>query len=168
MSSIEKRSVLPKFSVRELLLVTTIIALVMPYVYRSVFAAHRIRWSEETIEPLVASFEPKAKVIGGERERSGNSGVTEISFVVPKSSAESFTLNLKDAMEKHLLSSGWSLFSSGSRSTNGKTMGFHLAYSNGASEGVVRCQIVDRRRNKDQKVGDVEHIEMLLVWLQVP
>jgi hypothetical protein len=154
MNDIKKLMTLPKFSVRELLLLTTIIALALPYVYRGVFAAHRIRWSPETIEPLVASFEPKAKVIWGSRSSSGNSGVTEISFVVPESSADSFALSLK--------------FGSGSGSTNGETTRFHLNYSNVASEGVVRCQILDRRRGKDQKVGDVEHIEMLLVWLQVP
>lgn len=137
---------LPKFSVRELLLLTTIIALALPYVYRSAFAARRINLSSSEIEALVASFEPKARVRGRGGSSNSNGGATEFSIVVPESAADSFALKLKDAMEKQLRSSGWSQRGSGSGSTNGKTTGFHLNFSNGASEYAVRCRILERRR----------------------
>ena len=151
---------LSRFSLRELLMLLTIAALLMPHIYSRAFSASRVDLSYEVIREMVSGVAPEARILSG----SGGREVTKLTCLVPIEDADSFFAELHKAIESKFSESGWRLVSRGSTTTNGESSGFNFTFQNGSSRCTVLGLLVDKKKGKDWLYDkDVEEVRFVVL-----
>ncbi|WP_345327418.1 hypothetical protein [Novipirellula rosea] len=150
---------IPQFSVRELLMLVTIVALLIPYLHSRAFTANRVDLSYNTICELVKSVDPSARLMSG----SGGQTLADLTYLVPTENSENFFAELYAAVEKQVKQSGWRRTSGGAGRTDGSLSGFNFELRHESSCCTVFGMLVDRKKGKDWLYDkDVEEVRFII------
>ena len=151
---------IPRFSLRELLMLTTICALLMPYIYSYAFTTRRIDLSFGKVESLVMKAEPNARIQSG----SGGNERVDLTCLVPSDKSGAFFSNLQSEVVKHVNESGWIQHGGGSVSSNGTLSEFTFNLHNGSSQCSVVGVLLDKRKGKDWLENkDVDEVRFIIL-----
>ena len=149
-----------RFSLRELLMLTTICALLMPYLYSHVFTTHRMDLSWQTVRGMVTKVDPTATIQSGE----GGDDHVELTCLVSAANSEAFFSNLHAAIRKQIDDSGWIIHGTGSGTSNGQLTSFNYDLVNGSSRCSVVGILLDKKKGKDWLYNkDVDEVRFIIL-----
>ena len=151
---------MPRFSLRELLMLTTICALLTPYLYSRAFTTHRMDLSWQTVRGMVTKVEPTATIQSG----SGGNDHVELTCLVPAANSDAFISKLHTAVVKQIDDSGWIYQGRGSSTSNGLLTGFSYDLLNGSSRCSVVGILLDKKKAKDWLYDkDVDEVRFIIL-----
>jgi len=151
---------MPRFSLRELLMLMTICGLLMPYLYFRAVTTHQMDLSMEIVRVMVMKAEPSAIILSG---RGGNEHV-ELTCLVPTANSDALFPNVHAAVRKQIDDSNWHIHGMGSSGSNGLSTRFSYDLRNGSS----RCQVVgillDNKKKDDWlEIEDVDEVRFMIL-----
>lgn len=151
---------MPRFSLRELLMLMTICAILMPYLYSRAFTTPRIGLSWEAVRGMVTKVEPAATIQSG----SGGTDHVELTCLIPAANSDAFFPKLHTAIKEHIDDSGWSNQGSRSSTSNGLLTGFSYDMLNGSSRCSVVAILLDKKKGKDWVHDkDVDEVSFIIL-----
>lgn len=161
---------LPRFSLRELLMLMTICALLMPYVYSCAFTTPRLGLSVKTVLGMVAKVEPAATIQSATiKSSSGRDEQIELTCLIPTAKSDAFFAKLHAAIDEHIDDSGWINLEEGTSGTNGSLTGFSYDLVNGSSRCAVVGILVDNKDGNDRLNNrDVNKVRFIILSPHVP
>ena len=148
---------LPRFSIREILMLTAIVALITPHVYQAATTKPTIDISYGTLRQIIQSVEPRAYL----RLGTGDDEFAEFKYVVPSDAIPDFVEKVRAKVHKRVVASGWKVISHGISSLNGIPAKFNYTLANGNARCNVYFLLVDRKPY-DDPTNQVEEIRLLL------
>jgi hypothetical protein len=150
----------PRFSLRELLMLMVICALSMPYIYSSMVATRGMDLGWETVRRMVMKVEPRATLLGG----NGGNDHVELTCHVPAENSEGFFPKLHVAIKEHIDGSGWIVHGSSTSSVNGNLFKVRYDILNGYSRCTVVAILLDKKEGKDWRNGkDVDEVRFIVL-----
>lgn len=151
---------MPRFSLRELFLLMTICALLVPYLFSHAFTTQRIDLSWDTVRAMVAKVDPATRILSG----SGGSEQVELTCLVPVESSDVFFSKLHDEISKQIDDSGWVNRGTGSSTSNGRVTRFSYDLVNGTSRCSVVGILLDKKKGKDWfNNKDVDEVRFIVL-----
>ena len=151
---------MPRFSLRELLMLMTICALLIPHLFSRAFTTQRIDLAWDTVRAMVAKVDPAATIQGG----SGGREQVELTCLVPIESSDVFFSKLHDEIDKQIDDSGWFNPGAGTSTSNGHLTGFSYDLVNGSSRCTVVGILLDKKKGKDWLNNkDVDEVRFIVL-----
>ncbi|MFO0939582.1 MAG: hypothetical protein U0930_02325 [Pirellulales bacterium] len=155
---------LHRITIREIMLLTAIAALLIPFIYSKKPEAVSLDLSYNTIQKMVSQIEPNSRIQFG----SGGSEMADLNYLIPKDSADKFFENLRTEIEKHIKTSGWGEPGGSKTVTNGNLTGFGYDLKKGSVRCAVQGILLSRNECKDVLFGkDVEEVRFIILSPQV-
>jgi hypothetical protein len=159
---------MPKFSIRELLMLMVIVALLLPYAYHNAFRHKRVDLSLESIDAVIEAADSGARGIEGSATKHDTDEV-ERSCLVPKSTSRKFPERIVVVLEEHLRKGGWNGRNLGGSYSNDRIMNVTYELHRGPSRCLVRLYFLDQREVYDPLYKtDVDEIRFVVIALYGP
>lgn len=151
---------MPRFSLREILMLMTICALLIPHLFSRAFTTQRIDLASNTVRAMVAKVDPAATIQGG----NGGSEQVELTCLVPVESSDVFFSKLHEEISKKIDGSGWVNHGAETSTSNGHITGFSYDLVNGLSRCTVVGILLDKKKGKDWLYNkDVDEVRFIVL-----
>ena len=105
---------LPRFSIREILILTTIVALSIPYIYRAFEKRERFDFSYFQLQQMVRNLEPGAILINA----GGGEEFGDLTYLMPVGKGADLVTRIHSLVEKQIVAEHWTVYGSGSAGQN--------------------------------------------------
>lgn len=100
---------LPRFSIREVMMLTAIIALLIPYIYRRFEKQEAFNFSYNELKQMVTKIEPGATLISG----GGGREFSDMTFLMPEGTGGDLVTKIHALIDKQIASEHWKIYGSG-------------------------------------------------------
>ncbi len=151
---------MPRFTLRELLMLMTICGLMMPYLYSRAVTTHRMDLSIQTVRGMVMEAEPSATILSG----SGGNEHVELTCLVPTADSDTLFPNVHAAVRKQIDDSNWIIYGMGSSTSNGLITRFSYDLMNGSSRCKVVGILLDKKKENDGLYNeDVDEVSFMIL-----
>ena len=150
-----------RFTIRELLLLLVVVALLMPYLYRGLFSTRRLNLGWHVVERIVQQIEPSSRISGG----SGTSDSIEFTCQMPLGSKRDFSERFRTKILEHVEQEGWR-FPRGDYKylANEQLVSFQQEVSNSVDNCTIYYRLLESGVEKDHILGrDIDWVRFVLL-----
>ena len=150
-----------RFTIRELLLLIVVVALLMPYLYRGLFSTKRLNLGWQVVKGIVQQIEPSSRVSGG----SGTSDSIEFTCQMPLGSKQDFSEKFRTKILEHVEREGWRFTLGNSKYlANEQLVSFQQEVSNGVDGCTIFYRLIESGVEKDVILNrDIEWVRFVLL-----